>query len=36
MSTTQSTSKPVGIVVASGLKAGPKAKVQRTVILQSS
>ena len=36
MSTTQSTSKPAGIVVASGLKAGPTPKSKRTVILQSS
>jgi len=36
MTITQSTSKPVGIVVASGLKAGPKPKSKRIIVLQSS
>jgi len=36
MSTTQIVIKPAGIVVASGLKAGPKPKSKRTVILESS
>jgi len=36
MSTTQIVIKPAGIVVASGLKAGPKAKSKRNIVLQSS
>ena len=36
MAITQSTSKPAGIVVASGLKAGPTPKSKRNIVLQSS
>ena len=36
MSTTQIVIKPAGIVVASGLKAGPTPKSKRIIVLDSS